>query len=115
MVRGDRADGVEFALRVNAAADLVAAGAPVAAATHALAGRFGVSPRQARRYVEQAMAVGRVQVPEANVVFTVKLPGSLADQVRAHARADRATISAVVARALSEFLDRDAAGKPQGR
>ena len=106
MVRGDRVDGIEFARRVNAAADLLGTGMPVAAAAHVLAGRFGVSPRQARRYMEQAMAAGRVQVPEANVVFTVKLPGSLAVQVREHARAGPNTISAVVARALAEFLER---------
>jgi hypothetical protein len=77
-----------------------------------MASRYGVSVRQARRYVEQAMATGRIQVPETSVVFTVKLPGSLAGQVRAHAREMDATISAVVARALAEFLDRDA---PEGR
>ena len=103
MVRGDRADGVELALRVNAAADLVASGMSVAAAARVLAVRFGVSARQARRYVGQAMA-GRVEVPEASVVFTVKLPGSLAGRVRAAARADQATISSVVAAALDAYL-----------
>jgi RNase P/RNase MRP subunit p29 len=110
MVRGERVDGIEFARRVNAAADLLGTGMPVAAAAHALAGRYGVSVRQARRYVEQAMAAGRVQVPEANVVFTVKLPGSLAAGVREHARAGEDTISAVVTRALAEYLARQAAG-----
>src|SRR5262245_40309451 len=86
MVRGDRVDGIEYARRVNAAADLVGTGMPAIAAARTMAGRYGVSVRQARRYVEQAMAAGRVEVPEANVVFTVKLPGSLADQVREHAR-----------------------------
>ncbi|MEV6741477.1 hypothetical protein AB0N14_33055 [Streptomyces sp. NPDC051104] len=112
MVRRDRVDGVEYARRVNAAADLVEAGVPIAAAAHTMASRYGVSVRQARRYVEQAMATGRIQVPETSVVFTVKLPGSLAGQVRAHAREMDATISAVVARALVEFLDR---GAPEGR
>lgn len=105
MARGDRVGGVEFARRVNAAADLVGAGMPVAAVVRSLAGRYGVSARQARRYVEQAMA-GRVAVPEASVVFTVKLPGSLADRVREQAHADAATISSVVAQALDEYLSR---------
>ncbi|MGW0884636.1 hypothetical protein [Streptomyces sp. NPDC002671] len=57
------------------------------------------------------MAQGRVAVPEANVVFTVKLPGSLAEQVRAHARANEATLSAVVARALADYLRDEADGR----
>jgi hypothetical protein len=51
-------------------------------ATAALATRFAVSLRQARRYVDQAAATGRRPVPETTVVFTVKLPASLAARVR---------------------------------
>ncbi|MER6379905.1 hypothetical protein [Streptomyces sp. NPDC001127] len=113
MVRGDRVDGIEYARRVNAAADLLATEVPVAEAAAVLAARYGVSFRQAHRYVEQAVAQGRVAVPEANVVFTVKLPGSLAEQVRAHARATEATLSAVVARALADYLrDEDGGRRP---
>jgi hypothetical protein len=96
----------EQAERVNAAADLLAGGMPVAEATGVLAGRFAVSVRQARRYVDQAAAGGRVPVPEASVVFTVKLPAGLAARVRAYARERETTISAVVARALTEFFAR---------
>ncbi|WP_351237836.1 hypothetical protein [Streptomyces sp. NPDC002133] len=111
MVRGDRVDGIEYARRVNAAVDLLAAEAPVAEAARALAAQYGVSIRQAHRYVEQAVAQGRVAVPEANVVFTVKLPGSLAEQVREHARASEATVSSVVAQALADYLDVEARGR----
>jgi hypothetical protein len=114
MVRGGRVDGIEYARRVNAAADLVGTGMPAITAARTMTGRYGVSVRQARRYVEQAMAAGRVEVPEANVVFTVKLPGSLADRVREHARQRDTTLSSVVARALSEFLRRDGPGKRSG-
>jgi hypothetical protein len=96
----------EQAERVNAAADLLAGGIPVAEANGALAVRFAVSVRQARRYVDQAAAGGRVPVPEASVVFTVKLPAGLAGRVRAYARERETTISAVVTRALTEFLSR---------
>jgi hypothetical protein len=106
MVGGRRVDGVQYAERVNAAARLVEAGVPVAEAAGVLAGRFGVSARQARRYVDQAVAGGRVPVPQASVVFTVKLPAVLVERVRAHARDEQTTISAVVAHALSEFLAR---------
>ena len=78
----------------------------MAEAAAALAGRFAVSVRQARRYVDQAAVGGRVPVPEASVVFTVKLPAGLAGRVRAYARERETTISAVVTRALTEFLPR---------
>ena len=104
---GDRrVDDAQYAGRVNAAADLLEAGVPVAEAARALAGRFGVSARQARRYAGQAARCGRVAVPEKTAVFTVKLPVPLAALVRARAREAGVTISAMVAQALEEFLAR---------
>ncbi|HEX2807774.1 MAG TPA: hypothetical protein VHN80_16560 [Kineosporiaceae bacterium] len=102
---GGRVDDVEHAERVNAAAELLASGMAATTAAHAVAQQFSVSVRQGRRYVETATA-GPVQVPEASVVFTVKLPASLAARVREHAHEQGVTISAVVARALIEFLQR---------
>jgi hypothetical protein len=113
MARG-RASGAEHAERVNAAADLLASGLPPAAAAHALARRFSVSARQARRYADQAAACGPAPVPEPTVVFTVKLPASLAARAREHAREAGLAVSAVAARALAELLDRDR-GKRPGR
>ena len=104
----------QHAERVNAAADLALAGMPAAEAARVLAVRFGVSARQGQRYVDQAAAGGRVEVPEPTVVFTVKLPASLAGRVRAHAREHHTAISAVVARALEEFLGRGRKGRPGG-
>jgi hypothetical protein len=113
-VAGDRrAGGAEHATRVNAAADLLEAGAGAAEAARVLAGRLGCSARQARRYVDQAAAGGRVPVPEPGVVFTVKLPVRLAAAVREHARASGRTISAVVAQALEEFLARGHRNHPR--
>jgi predicted HicB family RNase H-like nuclease len=111
-VRG-RAVGGEHAERINAAAELAEAGVPAAEAARQLAGRFGCSVRQARRYLEQAAASGRVPVPERGVVFTVKLPARLAAAVREHARASGRTISAVVAQALEEFLARGHRNHPR--
>lgn len=106
MAGGRRAGSAEHAERVNAAAGLLADGTAAAEAARVLAARLGCSVRQARRYVDQAAASGRVPVPEPGVVFTVKLPGRLAAAVREHARASGRTISAVVAQALEEFLSR---------
>lgn len=111
---GDRrVDGAGHAERVNAAVHLVETGMAVAEAAVVLAGRFGVSTRQARRYVDRAVAGGRVPVPEANVVFTVKLPAVLVERVRGHARASQTTISAVVTRALTEFFTRGRGKHPR--
>jgi predicted DNA-binding transcriptional regulator YafY len=101
---GSRADDVQYAERVNAAADLIAGDVSAMDAATALAARFGVSTRQARRYVDQASSTGRRLVPEGSVVFTVKLPASLAVRVREQAARSEVAISALVAQALTEFL-----------
>jgi hypothetical protein len=108
-----RADAGEFAGRVNAAVDLVASGVTVAEVARVLAERFGVSVRQGRRYADHA-AAGRVVVPEAATVFTVKLPVSLAARARSCAREDAVPISMVVAAALTEFLNRGRREYPRG-
>jgi hypothetical protein len=113
MCGGGRVGGVEYAERVNAAAGLAAAGVSVAEAARVLAGRFGCSERQARRYVQVAARSGAVVVPEPATVFTVKVPASLAQRVREHARASGRSISAVVAQALEEFLARGRRNHPR--
>ena len=102
----------EYAARVNAAVELAAAGTAPAEAARVLAGRFGVSVRQARRYVDAATH-GPVEIPERAVPFTVKLPQGLVGRVRAYAAEHRLAISAVVAAALVEFLARDRGGRPE--
>ena len=109
---GDRRAGAaEHAEHVNAAAGMLEAGTPAAEAARVLAGRLGCSQRQARRYVSQAAESGRVPVPEAGRVFTVRLPARLAAAVREHARASGRTVSSVAAQALEEFLGRHG-GRP---
>jgi len=102
-----RADAAEHAAHVNAAAELLESGVPAAEAARVLAGRLDCSGRQARRYVSQAEASGRVPVPEEGTVFTVRLPARLAAAVREHARASGRTVSSVAAQALEEFVGRD--------
>jgi len=102
------------ARRINAAAALLAQGLTVPEAARALARRQGVSPRQARRYLERAQATGGVEIPTATTVFTVKLGVALARRVRTQARHSGRTISAVVTQALEECLDRLKAGGTGG-
>ena len=108
-----RAGAGEYARRVNAAAELLDAGMPVAQAAHHLAARFGCSVRQARRYAEHAAAGGPAAVPEQTTVFTVRLPAALVARVRERARESGSTISAVVAQALTESLARGHRKRPR--
>jgi hypothetical protein len=103
----------EYALRVNAAVELLESETSVAEVARVLAGRFGCSVRQARRYADQAASSGRVAVPETSTVFTVRLPGALVARVRARAAESGSTISAVVAQALTEFLGRGHRKRPR--
>src|SRR2546422_11305756 len=81
-----RARFAQYAERVNRALGLLGR-FPPAAILRTLARRYRVSPRQARRDVEAAQQHPEgLPVPEATVVFTVKLPGSLARRLRALAR-----------------------------
>jgi Ribbon-helix-helix protein, copG family len=107
---GRRARADQVAKRVNTAAELLAGGMAVADATVTLARRHRLSQRQARRYVERARDEGSMDVPGPKVVFTVKLPAVLARRVRRAARATGQSISALVAQALAEFLDRQDRG-----
>jgi hypothetical protein len=111
MTEGRRARADQVAKRVNTAAELLGDGMTVLDATVALARRHRLSERQARRYVERARDEGSMDVPGPKVVFTVKLPAVLVRQVRRAARITGQSISAVVAQALTEFLERQGGGR----
>jgi hypothetical protein len=101
-----RARVAQYAERVNRALALLRR-LPPAATLRTLARLYRVSPRQARRYVEAAQQQPEgLPVPEPTVVFTVKLPASLARQVRALARATGVSLSALVTRGLEDWLHR---------
>lgn len=110
MSQGRRARADQVAKRVNIAVELLAGGMTVVDATTALARRHRLSERQARRYVERARDEGTVEYAGSKVVFSVKLPAALARRVRRAARATGQTISALVAQALTEFLERQDRG-----
>jgi len=110
-----RARADQFARRVNAAAEFLASGYDIAEASRQLARRYRISERQARRYAERARESGPVEVPNAKIVFTVKLPADLVRRVRQQAKRRGQTISAFVALALNEFLERLGASTRDGR
>ena len=82
MAGSRRARSDQYAQRINAATELLAADVDAAEAARQLARRYRLSERQAWRYVEQARDQGMVEVPKPKVVFTVKLPSDLIRRVR---------------------------------
>ena len=71
-----------------------------------VADAHGISPRQARRYVERAQERGhQVEVPEPKQVFTVKLSESLVQRLRDAARERECSLGSLVERALEVHLD----------
>lgn len=115
MSPGRRVSTEQVARRINAAAALLQRGFELSEAARVLARRQSVSERQARRYLEQAASTGRVEVPSAKRVFTVKLPGDVIQRVRRQARRRGQAISVLVAQALLEFLARIEASGGGGR
>ena len=114
MSEGRRARADERAQRINTAAGLLDEGATVVEAVAQVAAEFGLSSRQARRYVELARESGEVAVPEAAVVFTVRLPAGLVVRLRRHAAETHRTLSALVAEAIEQLLKRDGKGRSGG-
>ncbi|MDQ2896968.1 MAG: hypothetical protein M3Y09_15190 [Actinomycetota bacterium] len=99
-----RACADEYAVRVNRAGVLLRDCSP-AQAVRELRAEFGLSERQARRYVN--VAVERpdgVPVPERTAVFTVRLAPSLVGGLRERAGATGQTLSAVTAEAVRGYL-----------
>ena len=103
-----RSTGAERAQRLNAAFDLLAQGCAVAQATDMLTNAFGLSRRQAFRYVQEAQAIKRpVPIVPASVAITIKVPEEIAAKLRSHAQATGTTIGDVVARAVSGLIARE--------
>jgi len=95
----------EQARRVNATVRLLKRKASPQQALKWLIAHYGLSRRQAYRYLLQAQTVpGPVPVPETKSVFTVKLSISLIGQVRQQSRREGLAISQWVEGALQRAL-----------
>jgi len=100
MIRSTRAQKAE---RLRAARRLLAGELGMAEAAMALSRAFGLSRRQAYRYLEVARADAPVSI-ENSVTVTVKMPASLAHSLRDHANKLDVTVSEVVRRAVATLL-----------
>ncbi len=107
-----RSTRTEKAQRLNAAFELIAGGQNLNEAADALVAQFGLSLRQAYRYLRDAQELKRpVQVTEPSIPITIKVPRDVVIKLRAHAHASGITIGQTVARAVLRFL---AKARPHG-
>jgi hypothetical protein len=102
MARSTKADK---ARQLNAAYAMLQRNVALPEAMQRLSQRFALSERQAYRYLEEATHLDQpVEVLEAAVPITLKLPVGTARLLRAYARNSGLTIGAIVTRALAAFL-----------
>lgn len=74
----------------------------------ALAAEYGMSLRQAYRYIQEAERLdAELPVPDATMAFTVKLPTGLINAVRDYGQRMGRPLSEVVAEALRTFLSEE--------
>jgi predicted DNA-binding transcriptional regulator YafY len=100
-----KSTNTERAKRINAALAFIKEYRSVPDAAVALSSQYGISRRQAYRYVKEAESAGRkIPVPDQKVAFTVKLSRDLTLALRQYAQLKGQTLSEVVTKALEAFL-----------
>ena len=100
-----RSTDAQKAERLNAAHGLLVRGISMADAAVSLSRQFGLSRRQAYRYLQEAQAIGHaVPVVAPSVPITLKMPANVVRDVRAYAVLSGLTISEIVTRAITAFL-----------
>jgi predicted DNA-binding transcriptional regulator YafY len=100
-----RSTDAEKTERLNAAHRLLARGTELADAATALSRDYGLSRRQAYRYLEEAAAIGRpLPIAEPSVPITLKIPDSVVRDLRSYSAESGLTLGDIVARAISRFL-----------
>src|SRR6266852_7278802 len=102
MARSTKADK---ARQLNTAHGLLERLIALPEAVQRLSREFDLSERQAYRYLEEASHLDQpLEVPEATVPVTLKLPPRTVVLLRKYARSSSLTIGAIVAGALKAFL-----------
>ena len=100
-----KSSSIEHIQRINMTVKVLQEKESVAQTLSTLVSEFGISKRQAYRYLREAQNSGKpLQIPEAKVVFTVKLPVNLVDRIRIYSRSTGQSLSELVTEALMTFL-----------
>ena len=90
--------------RLNAAHSLLARGIGTGEAVVLLSRQFGISRRQAYRYLQEAETIGHpVPVVAPSVPITLKMPADILREVRAYSVISGVTLSEIVTRAIIAF------------
>jgi hypothetical protein len=77
----------------------------MAEAAVSLSRQFGLSRRQAYRYLQEAQAIGHaVPLVAPSVPITLKMPANIVRDVRAYSVISGLTLSEIVTRAITAFL-----------
>jgi hypothetical protein len=102
MARSTKADK---ARQLNAAHQLLERDMELSEAAQNLAREFNLSLRQAYRYLEEAAHLEQpVEIAEATIPITLKLPPATVRLLRAYAKSNGLTIGTIVTHALDAFL-----------
>ena len=100
-----RSTKAQKARQLNVAHRLLERNVALPEAAQRLARQCGLSLRQAYRYLEAATELAEpVEVAEATVPITLKLPPTTVRVLRAHSRSSGLTLGGIVTRALDAFL-----------
>ena len=100
-----RSTNAEKAQHLNAARVLLQRHVALPEAVRRLSREFDLSERQAYRYLGKASELDLpVEVPEATVPITLKLPPRTAELLRKYASSSGLTMGAIVTGALHAFL-----------
>ena len=100
-----RSTKAEKARQINSARGLLQRGVELPEAVRRLSREFDLSERQAYRYLEEASQLDRpIEIPEATVSVTLKLPPRTVELLRKYAKSSGLTIGAIVTAALNAFL-----------
>ena len=102
-----RSSNTDKTHRPNAAFDLLAKGYTLADAAEALTQKYGLSRRQAYRYLQEAQDIdGPVLVVSPSIPITIKMQADIVKRLRLHAQTSGMTIGDIVAQAIVSFLDK---------
>ncbi len=102
-----RSSNAVKAERINMAQELLIKSKDLSEAAMAMVEMFGISKRQAYRYLREAQEYEQpVPIPEYKIACTVKLPYSLVEALHERARERDQKLSELVTQALEAFLSR---------
>ena len=93
------------AQRINTALSLLKKQGSVTKAADTMAEQYSISKRQAYRYFQEAIKIGKeVPIPDRKIAFTVKLSQNLISALREYAKNSRKSLSEIVTQSLEVFL-----------